>query len=226
MKQYYFLCGMPRAGNTVLSAVMNQDKRVTFTANSILCDIVYQLDNLKKNDIYLNFPDEESIDNVIKNSFNNYYKKWKSNIIIDRAPWGTEINLKLLKKYIDKEPKFIILYRSYKKCLNSLIFLEKKENKKKAYDFYKNNRSSILNQSYYSIKNILKNKEKFLFVSYNNFIKYPNKTILKIYNFLKIQPKKLKLKNFKNFEANNLNYDDNVLSVKSLHKIRTEKLSF
>ena len=33
-KKYYFLAGLPRAGNTVLSSILNQNSRVQVSANS------------------------------------------------------------------------------------------------------------------------------------------------------------------------------------------------
>jgi len=43
MKEYYFLCSLPRAGNTLLGSILNQSKDIKLTANSILPEIIYQL---------------------------------------------------------------------------------------------------------------------------------------------------------------------------------------
>ena len=99
---FNFLCSLPRSGNTLLGSIINQNKNLNVTANTILTDVIYQLNLLKNNEIFLNFPDEKSLDNVIKNLFNNYYKDWKAKFIIDRGPWGTPDNLKLLKTIIKK----------------------------------------------------------------------------------------------------------------------------
>jgi hypothetical protein len=85
--------------------------------------VLYQLHLLKENIIYKNFPDNKSLDNIIKNVFNNYYKDWKANFIIDRGPWGTPGNLSILKILINK-PKFIILYRPVLECLALLLKLK------------------------------------------------------------------------------------------------------
>jgi hypothetical protein len=39
MKDIFFLHGLPRAGNTVFGSIMNQNKDVAVTANSICADI-------------------------------------------------------------------------------------------------------------------------------------------------------------------------------------------
>ena len=71
MKDIFFLHGLPRAGNTIFGSIMNQNKDVAVTANSICADIVGQLYSLKKLDIFQNFPDHSSLENIIKNVFNN-----------------------------------------------------------------------------------------------------------------------------------------------------------
>ena len=93
LKQYYFLCGLPRAGNTLLASLINQNPNITLTANSIVPEIIYQLASLKKTEIYRNFPDWKSLDNVIMNTFDSYYKDYSAEHIIDRGPWGTPQNL-------------------------------------------------------------------------------------------------------------------------------------
>ena len=123
-KQIYFLTGLPRSGNTLLSSIVNKNKSVKITANSILPTILYSLKELKNNNIFLNFPDHKSFDNVLFNVFNNYYKNWNCDIIIDRGPWGTPANLNILKTIFD-ELKFIILHRPVLEILASFIKIEK-----------------------------------------------------------------------------------------------------
>jgi hypothetical protein len=123
MNNIYFLCGLPRAGNTLLGSIVNQSHHVKLTANTILTDVIYQLQLIKDYEIYKNFPDEKSFNNIIKNVFNNYYQNWKVDNIIDRGPWGTPGNLELLKLII-KKPKFVIIYRPVLECLASFIKIE------------------------------------------------------------------------------------------------------
>ena len=85
MKDIFFLHGLPRAGNTVFGSIMNQNKDVAVTANSICADMIGELSALKKTDIFLNYPDHKSFDNVVKLVFENYYRDWNYKYIIDRA---------------------------------------------------------------------------------------------------------------------------------------------
>jgi len=97
MKEMFFLHGLPRAGNTLLGSLLNQNSKIAVTANSPCADMIGELYMLKHTDIFKNFPDHKSFDNVTKSLFQNYYKDWSADYIIDRNPWGFPINLKFLK---------------------------------------------------------------------------------------------------------------------------------
>jgi len=221
MKAYYFLSGLPRSGNTLLGAVLNQNPKINLTSNTILTDVLYQLLLIKDYEIYKNFPDEKSLNNIIKNTFNNYYKDWKANSIIDRGVWGTPDNLKLLKSII-KKPKFIILYRPVLECLASFVKIEKPINVETRCNELMNN-DGMIGKSLWSIKNLIKEKEDHIIINYSELVSNPLKQINKIYSYLNIDSFEHKLKDFNIFSANNIKYKDSVLPF-DLHTIRTNKI--
>ena len=47
-KQIYFLCAMPRSGNTLFASIMNQNPELVVTPNSIVLEIMKDLFLLKK----------------------------------------------------------------------------------------------------------------------------------------------------------------------------------
>ena len=96
MKQIYFYTGFPRAGNTLLACILNQNPSINATAYSILPETLYQIENVKQHDLYKMFPDEASLENVSKNIFKSYYKDW-NDIIIERGDWITPYNFNLLQ---------------------------------------------------------------------------------------------------------------------------------
>ena len=223
LKKYYFLCSLPRAGNTLLGSILNQSKNIRLTANSILPELIYQLHLLKENQMFKNFPDHKSFNSIIKNVFNNYYQEWNVDNIITRGVWGTPINLQLLKSII-KKPKFIILYRPVLECLASFIKIEKpldvefrcKQLLEKEY---------IVGRSLWSIKSIIKKKEDYIIINYNDLVNNTNNTLKKIFNYLEIEFENIDINNFKQFSVNNVFYDDTVLPF-NLHTIRTNKIKF
>ena len=66
MKDIFFLNGLPRAGNTVFGSIINQNPNVAVTANSICADMMGELFMLKHTDVFKNYPDHKSFDNVAK----------------------------------------------------------------------------------------------------------------------------------------------------------------
>jgi hypothetical protein len=204
-----------------LGSLINQNKNVKVSANTILTDVLYQLCLLQHKEIYSNFPDEKSFMNIFNNVFNNYYKDWDCNYIIDRGPWGTPVNLTILKNLI-KKPKFIILYRPVLECLTSFIKIEKPVNVKKRCDELMN---ETIGKSLLSIKNIIKEKENHIIINYSDLVNEPLNEINKIYKFLNIENFNHTFENIDDFSVNNVKYNDSVLHA-PLHKIRTNKIEF
>ena len=223
MKKYYFLCSLPRAGNTLLGSILNQSKDIRLTANSILPEIIYQLHLIKKDQLFTNFPDYKSYDSVINNVFNNYYQEWNVNNIISRGTWGTPANLQLLKSII-KKPKFIILYRPVLECLASFIKIEKPLDVELRCNQLLE-KEDIIGKSLWSIKNIIKNKEDHIVINYKDLVNNTNDTLKKIFNYLKVNFENIDINNIKQFSTNSISYDDSVLPF-NLHTIRTNKIEF
>ena len=111
MKKIYYLAGLPRTGNTLLGSILNQNPKIKVSPNSILVELVWRLHNIKKDKLFLNIPDHQTVDNIIKKTFEHYYDSTDAEFIFDRGPWGMPKNLELLKKYFDPNPKFLILNR-------------------------------------------------------------------------------------------------------------------
>jgi len=219
-KQIYFLTGLPRSGNTLLSSIVNKNKKIKITANSILPNVLYSLQQLKNNSIFLNFPDHKSFDNIILNVFNSYYENWESNIIIDRGPWGTPANLHLLKN-IFSNLKFIILHRPILEVLASFIKIEKPNNIEYRCDQLMN-QEGIVGKYLWSINNIIKEKETFIAVSYDDLINDTKNQVQKIYSFLNIK-EDIVLDNLELFNINNIRYNDDIHGC-NLHTIRVDSI--
>ena len=188
-----------------------------------MADILFNVYKLYNHEIFLNFPDKKSLQNVSKNVFNNYYSDWKANIIIDRSAWGTPMNLFILKE-IFENLKFIILYRPVLECLASFVKLVK-PNDIQNYCDQLMSEEGIIGKNLWSIKNIINSKEKYHVVHYNNLILNPEKEIKDIFNFLNIKYQKLKLKNIEQLNINKIKYNDKIIGIPDLHKIRTKYIT-
>ena len=232
MKQYYFLVGLPRSGNTLLSSILNQNPKVSVTANSIVPDILWNLHCERENSLtFKNFPDHRSYNDLMSSIFDGYYKNWNSNIIIDRSNWGVPNNLKLLEKYCPNKPKFILLVRDILEVLASFIKWSR-ENKPNFIQNETNNapveiqcdflmRSDLqIVQEYTAIHNLYKNPNALL-ITYNELIDSSEETMNKIYDFLQIEPHQHKFDNLTQLVANGVSYDDTVVG-NNLHYVKSK----
>jgi len=234
-KKIFFLVGLPRAGNTLLGSILNQNPDIALTANSITADILYNLFIIKNLGSFKNYPDHKSFNNVAHHVFDIYYKDWNCKYIIDRSPWGTPDNLKILKE-TQKDIKIIVLVRDIIEVLASFIrwshnrndtfisrynvkTIEEKCDKLMQEDY-------IIEKNLKAVKHLLLPEHKDLchLVEYNNLVEHPRKTIKKIYDFLEIPKFKHCYVGLGQFEVNGMKYDDAVFG-EGLHTIKTEVIS-
>ena len=234
MKDIFFLHGLPRAGNTLFGSIMNQNPDVAVTANSICADMMGELFMLKHTDIFKNFPDHKSFDNVAKKVFENYYKDWPYSYIIDRAPWGYPINLKFLKE-TKSNIKIIVLVRDVIEILASFIRWSQKEpasfvNQYEAKTIEEKcnmlmNKEGQIVKELVGVKHLLDHQPKELYhlVEYNDLVENPEKTIDGVYEFLGVPKFKHRFINLDKFEINGMEYDDAILG-EGLHTVKTDAI--
>ena len=231
MKEIFFLSGLPRAGNTLLGSLMNQNPDVAVTANSITADIISELFNLKKLDVFQNYPDHKSLNNFSHHVFDLYYKDWNYKYIIDRAPWGMPDNLKMLKE-TRKNVKIIVLVRDIIEVLASFIrWADKTPNSyinkgwaktvETKCDMLMSNQGVIV-RNLISIKYLLlpQNKGLYHMVEYDNLVENPERTIEEIYDYLEIPKFKHRYTNLDQFEVNGMKYNEDSVG-EGLHTIKT-----
>ena len=235
MKKFFCLHGLPRAGNTLLGSIINQNPKVAVTANSVIADMLGELYILKHTDIFKNFPDHKSFDNVTKSLIQTYYKDWPQDYIIDRNPWGFPINLKFLKRVQD-EIKIIVLVRDVSEILASFIKWSERESTsfvnqyaaktiEEKCDMLMNQKGQIVKELI-GIKHLIDQqpKEMYHIVEYNDLCDDPKKTIEGIYDFLGIYRFNHRYNNLDQFYVNGMKYDDNIVG-QNLHTIETNSIN-
>ena len=234
-KQYFFINGIPRAGNTLLASLLNQNPDIRATANSFTLNLMHQIASKKNDDIFTHFPDHQSIDDVIENIIPSYYKNWNCKYIIERSHVGLEENLELLKKYFKQPIKIIVLVRDIHEVLASFlkVFAELNAPKDKACDSLMSD-EGMVGISLKSIENLSKPENSHMthFVDYKDLINKPSTTLKGIYKFLEIPEYDHRFTNLEQFNVNGIEYNDNYIEMPKgikpidLHTIRTDNLSF
>ena len=235
MKKFFYLHGLPRAGNTLLGSIINQNPKVAVTANSIIADMLGELYTLQNSDIFKNFPDHKSFDSVTKSLFDNYYKDWSQDYIIDRAPWGMPTNLKFLKE-VQEEIKIIVMVRDVEEILASFIKWSQREptsfvnryaakTVEEKCDMLMNTDGQIVKELI-GVKHLLDHQPRDIYhiVEYNDLCDNPKQTIEGIYDFLGIYRFNHRYTNLDQFQVNGMKYDDNIVG-QNLHTIETNSIN-
>ena len=229
-KKLFFLIAQPRSGNTLFTSIMNQNPEIACTPNSITLEIIKELFLLKQTDVFQNFPDHRSLDNVLDMVYDLYYKDWPQPIIIDRGPVMTPNNFALMQKHFKRPFKCIVLLRDLMDVLASYMkwYTENPDAFVNRHNL-KNDEEKLLNimnkdgavaKELEAIKNAYNYPNICHFVKYDDMVAHPEKTFIDLYQFLGIKPFNHSFQDLKQVEVNGMKYDDTIVG-KNMHNIRS-----
>ena len=219
---------MPRSGNTLFASVMNQNPKIASTANSITLEIMKDLFLLKKTDVFQNFPDHKSLDNVLNSVYDNYYKDWSQEIIIDRGPVMTTDNFALMQKHYKRPFKCIVLLRDLMDVLAS--YMQWYESNPDAFPNRYNlkndeeklsmimNKDGAVAKDLEAIKNAYKYPDICHFVKYDDLVANSEQEFRKIYEFMEEPYYSHYFDNLQTLSVNNIKYDDKIVGS-NMHKL-------
>ena len=224
---------MPRSGNTLFASVMNQNPEIAATANSITLEIMKDLFLLKEIDVFQNFPDHKSLDNVLDMVYDYYYKDWPQRIIIDRGPVMTVPNLHLMQKHFKRPFKCIVLLRDLMDVLASYMqwYTENPDAFPNRHG-HKNDEEKLLAlmsvdgavaKELEAIKNSYNYPGMCHYVKYDDIVTNPEQEFRKIYNFLEEPYYPHYFENLKQININGIGYDDKIVG-KNMHKLFDGKI--
>ena len=229
-KQLLFLVAQPRSGNTLFASIINQNPEIVATPNSITLEIMKDLFLLKNTDVFLNYPDHKSLDNVLDVVYDTYYKDWPQRIIIDRGPVMTPGNFALIKKHYKRPFKCIVLLRDLIDVLASYMkwYTENPDAFPNRYNCKNDdeklamimNKNGGIAKELEAIKNAFNYPDICHFVKYDDLVAQPEQEFRKIYEFIGEPYYNHKFENLKQVEVNGMGYDDKIVG-KNMHKIKT-----
>jgi sulfotransferase len=184
---------------------------------------------LKQTDVFLNYQDHDSLDNVLDSVFDNYYKDWPQQYIIDRGPVMTPGNLMLMQKHYKRPFKCIVILRDLMDVLAS--YMKWYKNNPDAFPNRYNlntddeklgmimNKDGAVAKDLEAIKNAFNYPDICHFVKYDDLISRPEQEMRKIYQFIGLPYYNHQFQNLKQINVNGIGYDDKVVG-KNMHTIR------
>ena len=235
-KKYYFLAGLPRSGNTLLSSILNQNPEIYSSPLSPVSEHMWQ-SHLTNNNL------EQSLTNqypqrsnyLISKMLENYYNDVEKPVIFDRDKnWAHPANIDMLNTYLDYKPKIVYTTRPIIEILASLMAI------------FKDQLVYMMNASEYTVDSDLSRNDNLCdylmsehgqvgklyiafdsidylkdntihIVKYQDLLSTPQETMNGIYDFLEIDRFKHNFTNIKKVDQDN---DAAAGHPKDLHKIR------
>lgn len=235
-KQYFFLAGLYRSGNTLLSAILNQNKDIYASPISVLSEVLWRMHLIEESQHYAINKNKHEFHRFAESLVDVFYRDKKFNVIIDKEKgWAKSANVALIKKYITKTPKIIFTTRPTLEVLASLVknakdvYLNDMYNSNYVYKSYlseNDNLAEFLMSNDGSIDSAMgalnsitnpDNKGMFHIVEYKDLVTNPQQTLDGIYDFLGIDRFE---HDFDNIEQPD-DYDHKFAGLpEDLHKIR------
>ena len=229
-KQLFFLVALPRSGNTLFASIMNQNPEIACTPNSITLEIMKDLFLLKDTDVFQNYPDHKSLDNVLDVVYDSYYKNWPQPIIIDRGPVMTKGNFALMQKHFKRPFKCIVLLRDLMDVLASYMqwYTENPDAFVNRFNLQTDeeklgmimNKDGAVAKDLEAIKNAFNYPDICYFVKYDDLVAQPEQEIRKVYQFMELPYFNHKFEDLQQVEVNGMKYDDTIVG-KNMHNIRS-----
>jgi sulfotransferase len=126
-KQFCFLSGLPRAGSTLLSALLNDHPAIHASTNSPLLELIHYTEGylFKRSEQYEANPKPESARRVISSIAPNYYFDITEPVIVDKSRgWVNQI--KHITDYVTDTPRIICPVRDIADIVVSFLALIEK----------------------------------------------------------------------------------------------------
>ena len=120
-KKFYFMAGLPRAGSTLLSTLLNQNPRFYSGPSSPVLGAMFAThDNFQNNELYTGYPKPNQVNEIVGSVIKHWYSDVEQEVIFDKnRAWCARVPF--IEGYIGQEAKIIVPVRRVDEILTSLL---------------------------------------------------------------------------------------------------------
>ena len=233
--KFYFDCGLPRSGSTLLTALLNQNPKIHAGTLSPVFELMYySRELLSKGEQAKAFPKPKIFREITTNNIITYYSDVNNEVVIDKCrAWPAHINL--IKDYITNNPKLICTVRHPLDILASFITLFHKDGTLNFIDkamlqqgltitddnrcHYMMNPGGIVWESMNALATAFRQKQQhhIHLIQYDDLVSNPSQEIAKLHGFLELDPF---VYDFDNVVAKDREKDLEIYGLPTMHEIR------
>ena len=211
-KTFYFMAGLPRAGSTLLSTLLNQNPRFYSGPSSPVLGTMYNIhDHFQVNELYTGYPKPDQVNEMVGSVIKHWYSDIEEEVIFDKnRAWTARVPF--IEGYIGQQAKIIVPVRRIDEILTSMLtmihrnpfeegqprinFVDEQLVKSNIPINDENRCQCLINQGGIVWESLNATKlgmeegygDKFHFVDYNDLVEDPQKELNDIYEFLNEEP--------------------------------------
>ena len=234
MKTYYFDCGLPRSGSTLLTALLNQNPQIHAGTLSPVFEVMYYTNDRLQGEQAQAFPKPEIFKRMVGDVIDTYYSDVEEPVVIDKCrAWPAHIDL--IKQYVTPEPKILCTVRNPLDILASFIDLINNSRSVSFIDkallqqgmFITNdtrchfmmNPGGIVWESLNALATAFQQNQTqhIHFIEYDDLVNEPKKVMQNIHSFLRLKAYDY---DFENIEAKFREKDTEVYGLPTMHEVR------
>ena len=234
MKTYYFDCGLPRSGSTLLGSLLNQNPQIHAGPLSPVFEVMYYTRDRLQGEQAQAHPKPKLFKKMVGTLIDTYYEDVSKPVVVDRCrAWPAHIDL--IKEYITPEPKILCTVRHPLDILASFIDLINNSRSVSFIDkallqqgmFITNdtrchfmmNPGGIVWESMNALATAFRNNQTqhIHFIQYDDLVSDPKRVMQGIHSFLRMKPYEY---DFENVENKYREKDSEVYGLPSMHEVR------
>ena len=120
------MAGLPRAGSTLLSTLLNQNPRIYSGPSSPVLGAMYTThENFQSNELYTGYPKPDQVNEIIGSVIEHWYSDIDKPVVIDKnRAWCARVPF--IEGYIKQEAKVIVPVRRIDEILASILTMIKR----------------------------------------------------------------------------------------------------
>ena len=203
------MAGLPRAGSTLLSTLLNQNPRIYSGPSSPVLGAMYAThENFQSNELYTGYPKPNQVNEIVGSVIEHWYSDIDKPVVIDKnRAWCARVPF--IEGYIKQEAKIIVPVRRIDEILASILTMIKRNpfqegqprinfvdeqlvkfnvpiSDETRCQYLLTNQGGIVWESLNALKLGVEegHSDKFHYVDYNNLVKDPQNQLNLIYEFL------------------------------------------
>ena len=236
MKTYYFDCGLPRSGSTLLGSLLNQNPQIHAGPLSPVFEVMYYTRDRLQGEQAQAHPKPQIFKSMVGNVIDTYYDDVNKPVVVDRCrAWPAHIDL--IKQYITPDPKIICTVRHPLEILASFIELINSSRSVSFIDkallqqgmFITNdtrcefmmNPGGIVWESMNALATAFRQNQTqhIHFIQYDDLVSDPKRVMQGIHSFLRLKPYEY---DFENIENKYREKDTDVYGLPKMHEVRNK----